>query len=45
MMKEAAQRALPVSRACDLARVDDQQKWLIEELWAEQAVGILGGEP
>ncbi len=38
-------KALPVSRACDLAVVPDEQKWLIEELWAEQAVGILGGEP
>lgn len=38
-------KALPVERACDLAVVPDEQKWLIEELWAEQAVGILGGEP
>jgi len=44
-MRGVAQEGLPVSRACDLARVDDEQKWLIEELWAEQAVGILGGEP
>lgn len=36
---------LPVERACDLAVVPDERKWLIEELWAEQAVGILGGEP
>ena len=38
-------KALPVERACDLAVVPDEQKWLIEELWAQQAVGILGGEP
>ncbi|MBW2704374.1 MAG: AAA family ATPase, partial [Deltaproteobacteria bacterium] len=38
-------KAFPVSRACDLALVPDEQKWLIEELWAQQAVGILGGEP
>ena len=44
-MKDATQTALPVSRACDLRQVNDEQKWLIEELWAEQAVGILGGEP
>ena len=44
-MKDSAQVGLPVSRACDLAHVPDDQKWLIEELWAEQAVGILGGEP
>ena len=37
--------ALPVERACDLAVMPDEEKWLIEELWAEQAVGILGGEP
>ncbi len=44
-MKGAAEATLPVSRAYNLARVNDEQKWLIEELWAEQAVGILGGEP
>lgn len=38
-------KPLPVERACDLARVPDEQKWLIDELWAQQAVGILGGEP
>ncbi len=38
-------KPLPVARACDLARVPDEQKWLIDELWAQQAVGILGGEP
>ena len=38
-------KAFPVERACDLAVVPDEQKWLIEELWAQQAVGILGGEP
>lgn len=38
-------KPLPVERACDLAQVPDEQKWLIDELWAQQAVGILGGEP
>jgi len=36
---------LPVTRACDLTPEADGQHWLIEELWAQQAVGILGGEP
>ena len=36
---------LPVKRASELADEDDRPEWLIEELWAEQAVGILGGEP
>ena len=38
-------KTLPVSRACDLTVVPEEQKWLITELWAQQAVGILGGEP
>ncbi len=44
-MSEPLQSGLPVSLACDLAQVSDEHKWLIEEIWAEQAVGILGGEP
>jgi len=37
--------SLPFKRACDLTDSADQAKWLIEGLWADQAVGILGGEP
>jgi len=40
-----AQVGLPVSRVCELVQETDEQKWLIEGLWAHQAVGILGGEP
>jgi hypothetical protein len=36
---------LPVKRACDLTDSAEQPGWLIEGLWADQAVGILGGEP
>jgi hypothetical protein len=36
---------LPVQRASQLAGSGPQIQWLIEELWTEQAVGILGGEP
>ena len=36
---------LPVERAAELSLAGPQTQWLIEELWAEQAVGILGGEP
>lgn len=36
---------LPVSRACDLAPESNGPGWLIEALWAQEAVGILGGEP
>ena len=36
---------LPVQRASQLESLGPQTQWLVEELWTEQAVGILGGEP
>jgi len=36
---------LPIQRASRLATIGPQTQWLIEGLWADQAVGILGGEP
>jgi hypothetical protein len=37
---------LPVSRASDLAaEAQTQTRWLIEQLWAASAVGIVGGPP
>lgn len=35
----------PVQRASQLASTGPQTQWLVEGLWADQAVGILGGEP
>ena len=36
---------LPVDLAWRLAAVPPERNWLIEGLWADQAVGIVGGEP
>jgi len=36
---------LPVTRAADLADVPVERRWLVEDLWSDQAVGIVGGEP
>lgn len=36
---------LPVQRASQLSALGPQTQWLVEGLWSEQAVGILGGEP
>ena len=36
---------LPVQRASQLACALTQTQWLVQGLWSEQAVGILGGEP
>ena len=35
----------PVQRASQLASSGPQTQWLVEDLWTEPAVGILGGEP
>lgn len=37
--------ALPVEPAHRLARCPPERRWLIEQLWSDQAVGIVGGEP
>lgn len=36
---------LPVRRAHELAVCPEERRWLIEDLWAAEAVGIVGGEP
>jgi hypothetical protein len=36
---------LPVARAIDLDPGPPDRRWLIDELWADEAVGIVGGEP
>ncbi len=41
----ALQNALPVCRAHELEVQSADQAWLIESLWGQQAVGIVGGAP
>jgi hypothetical protein len=36
---------LPFMPAFDLASRTEEQRWLVKDLWTEQAVGIVGGEP
>jgi len=36
---------LPVRAAHELELVTQERDWLIDELWTDQAVGIVGGEP
>ncbi len=38
-------RPLSTQRACELDPQADQPHWLIEGLWTDQAVGVVGGEP
>jgi RecA-family ATPase len=37
--------ALPVQPAYHLMDRPEQQRWLVTDLWADDAVGIIGGEP
>ena len=36
---------LPVQPAWRLADCPERQRWLVTDLWSEEAVGIIGGEP
>ena len=36
---------LPVQPAWRLAEASEQRRWLVDQLWSEEAVGIIGGEP
>lgn len=36
---------LPVVRAADLTVHPPERRWLVEDLWSDEAVGIVGGEP
>jgi len=39
------QACFPLRRVAELASAPQPERWLIESLWADQAVGIVGGEP
>lgn len=36
---------LPVKRAFELDEREEESRWLVEHLWGENAVGLIGGEP
>lgn len=37
--------SLPTRRAHELEACPEERRWLVEGLWADRAVGIVGGEP
>jgi len=38
-------RGLPVALANRLPELPEERRWLVDALWSEQAVGVIGGEP
>jgi hypothetical protein len=44
-LETVAEKPLPVQRAAQLETADHRSHWLVERLWASQAVGVIGGNP
>jgi hypothetical protein len=44
-MDVAHHDALPVVRVDQIAREENAQRWLVEPLWGESSVGVIGGAP
>ena len=42
-MVVAHQDALPVVRVDQIAREENALRWLVEPLWGESSVGVIGG--
>jgi len=38
-------QVLPVVRLGDLSHEDQAQRWLVEQLWGDSSVGVIGGAP
>jgi hypothetical protein len=39
------QQPLPVVRVGDIPREETAQRWLVDQLWGESSVGVIGGAP
>jgi len=44
-MPQVPDQFLPVVRVGDLPHQDQAQRWLVEQLWGDSSVGVIGGAP
>ena len=44
-MPKVAEQLLPVVHVADLPHDQQAQRWLVEHLWGESSVGVIGGAP
>jgi hypothetical protein len=44
-MVSESNQPLPMVRVAEIRCEDQAQRWLIEQLWGESAVGVIGGAP
>ena len=40
-----SEQPLPVVRVGEIPSQDNAQRWLVEQLWGESSVGVIGGAP
>ena len=45
MMPAVDHQVLPVVRLADIAHEHQTQRWLVEQLWGDSSVGVIGGAP
>ena len=45
MRRAENNQLLPVVRVGEIPSEDEQQRWLVEQLWGESCVGVIGGAP
>jgi hypothetical protein len=44
-MDVACNQSLPVVRVGEISNEENTQRWLVEELWGDSSVGVIGGAP
>ena len=44
-MAMSGEHALPVVRVAELASDEIAERWLVEQLWCANSVGVIGGAP
>ena len=44
-MPMSAEQALPVVRVAEIKSEDSTRRWLVEQLWGANSVGVIGGAP
>jgi len=44
-MQVASDQPLPVVRVGEIPSEDNSQRWLVQELWGDSSVGVIGGAP
>jgi len=44
-MRAENHQPLPVVRVGEISKVDHARRWLVNQLWGDSSVGVIGGAP